>query len=260
VFLSEPSRTDYDLNFSIFGFPVRTHPAFFILPILLGRGLIPDTVNTGVGWLLLVAIFFVSILVHELGHAFAYRLFGRDARIVLYWLGGLAISDANQNVWSTPRRGAMDSNQKIIISLAGPIFGFLLAGVFVLAVYLLGGSIIINRLNYIPLPQPDLSTTAFAPNGAIFMVLWSGIILNIVVNLFNLVPIYPLDGGQVARELMTQMDPANGLQNSYFLSIAACIAMLFFSLSIGAQFMAIFFGFMAWSNFQEMQQFGRNPW
>ena len=104
MFLSEPGRTSYDLEFSCFGFPVRVHPAFFIMPLLLGRGLITPEVNTGVGLVLVTAIFFVSILVHELGHALAFRYYGLPSRIVLYWMGGLAIPDSG-NVWGSKSTG-----------------------------------------------------------------------------------------------------------------------------------------------------------
>ena len=73
MFLSEPGRTAYDMQFSFFGFPVRVHPAFFIMPVLLGRGLISPEVNTGVGLILVMGMFFVSILIHELWHAIAFR-------------------------------------------------------------------------------------------------------------------------------------------------------------------------------------------
>jgi Zn-dependent protease len=254
VLLSEPGRTDYDLNFSIFGFEVRTHPAFFIMPVLLGRALITSGVNTGVGLLLLIAIFYVSILVHELGHAIAFRYFGIHSRIVLYWMGGLAIPDAGGNVWKSNRSRSLTSGQQIVVSLAGPVFGLLLAGLLCLGVLATGGSILLNTENLIWLPQPELQGTIFAGSDTMFMVFWSGIILNVVLNLFNLVPIYPLDGGQVARQLMVQIDQFNGLKNSLILSIAACVFMIFISFKMGGQFMAIFFAVMAWSNWQMLQQ------
>lgn len=260
MFLTEPSRTQYDLNFSLFGFHVRTHPAFFVMPILLGRGLITGGINTGVGWLLLIAIFFVSILVHELGHALAFRYYGIHSRIVLYWFGGLAIPDAGGNVWTRPRSHSLSPGQQIVVSLAGPVFGLLLAAVLCLVVYLVQGHIIINDMNFIPLPQPVFDGTVFAGIDAVFMIFWSGIILNIVLNLFNLVPIYPLDGGQVARQMMIQMDPYNGLKNSIILSIATCIGFVLLSLNMKSTFMAIFFAWMAWTNYQSLQGFGGRGW
>ena len=260
MLLNEPGRTDYDFTFSIFGFEVRTHPAFFIMPILLGRGLIPPDVNTGVGWLLLIAIFFVSVLIHELGHAFAFRYFGVPSRIVLYWMGGLAIPDSGGNVWNRHQGRSLHPNEQIIVSLAGPVAGLILGAIICGLVYAIGGTLFVPRGFIIPVPVPDLQETAFAQHGVVWMVLESGILLNILLNLLNLIPIYPLDGGQIARQIMIQMDPWNGLKNSLFLSIAACLIMIVLGLKYDHHFLAIFFGMMAWSNYQSLQGYGGSPW
>ena len=260
MFSSEPPPTGYDLNFSLFGFHVRTHPAFFILPILLGRGLIPEGMNAGVGMLLLVAMFFVSILVHELGHAMAYRYFGFHSRIVLYWLGGLAIQERSMGSWSSNKRGSLTSMQQVVVSLAGPVFGLLLAAFLCGLVYAFGGHIIINDRNFILLPEPNFAGTVLEGSRAVFLIFWGGIIINIVLNLFNLVPIYPLDGGQVARQLMVQADPHNGLKNSIILSIGAAIVMALFSLRLESPFMMLLFAFMAFSNYQSLQAWGGRRW
>ena len=259
MFLSDPGRTGYDLEFSIFGFPVRVHPAFFILPVLLGSNLIGGNVNMGVGMLLVIAIFFVSILVHELGHAVAFRYYRIPCRIVLYWMGGLAIPDSG-NVWGKQQTGSLNPNQQIVVSLAGPVFGFLLAGVLVIVTYAIGGSVILNNLNAIPLPQPQLEGSLLATSDTASMVLFAGIALNIFLNVLNLVPIYPLDGGQIARQIMTQLDQFNGIRNSILLSVGCAALIAVFSLLNGSQFMAIFFGFMAWSNYQSLQQFSGGRW
>ena len=259
MFLSEPGKTNFDWEFTFFGFPVRVHPAFFIMPILLGRGLIPDSVNAGVGMLMVITIFFVSILIHELGHAIAYRYYGMPSRIVLYWMGGLAISDSG-NVWGRHTRVSLNSNQQIVISLAGPAFGLLLAMLIVGLIYIFGGTMIINDLNFMPLPQPILEGTIFEGSELAFMLFFGGIVLNIILNLLNLVPIYPLDGGQVARQIMMQLDSYNGIKNSIILSIACAVLIAVFCFSKGQEFMALFFGFMAWSNFQTLQQASGPRW
>jgi stage IV sporulation protein FB len=258
MLLSEPGRTDYDLNFNLFGFHVRTHPAFFILPILLGRGLISNGVNTGVGWLILCAVFFVSVLVHELGHAVAFRYYGIQARIVLYWMGGLAIPDGGGKVWGRQRTQSLNPNQQIVVSFAGPVFGLLLAGLLCLIVYLVQGKIGIAWLLGViplPLPFPDFGGVA-----SVYMLFNAGIILNIVLNLFNLVPIYPLDGGQIAYQALTQMDPADGVRKALILSIVVCALMILVSIKMNALFMAFFFGYMAWSNYQMLQGYGGRGW
>ncbi len=260
MLLSEPGRTDYDLNFDLFGFNVRTHPAFFIMPILLGRGLITEGINTGVGWIVLIAVFFVSVLVHELGHAFAYRYYGIHARIVLYWMGGLAIADGGGNTWGRQRTQFLNPNQRIVVSLAGPVFGLLLAGLLCLIVYAVQGKIEINRMNWIPLPQPNFAGTVLAGSETIFMLFWSGIVLNIVLNLFNLVPIYPLDGGQIAYQALTQMDPVEGVRKAMILSIIVCGLMILLSIKLETLYMGIFFGYMAWTNYQMLQGSGGRGW
>ena len=74
VFLSEPGQTGYDMQFSLFGFPVRVHPLFFLAPLLFGQGLVSGMPNVGLALLVVTFVFFVSILFHELGHAWAFKL------------------------------------------------------------------------------------------------------------------------------------------------------------------------------------------
>ena len=78
--LAEPNRTPYDLNFRLFGFPVRIHPLFWLGAVLLGGWTFDLGLEYAAIW---VAVVFVSILVHELGHAIAFRTFGVDSHIVL---------------------------------------------------------------------------------------------------------------------------------------------------------------------------------
>src|SRR5438132_1680348 len=99
----------------MFGIPMRVHPTFWLFMAFLGW----QYINIGVGYLLLwVVCGFVSILVHELGHAFMGMAFGRPASIVLYTLGGFAMGD-----YHLANRG-----QRIAIYFAGPGAGFVLYG------------------------------------------------------------------------------------------------------------------------------------
>ena len=86
MIIGEPPRTQADLNFHAFGIPIRIHPMFWVLTLLLGmRYPKPEVL---LAWLLAVLI---SILIHELGHAMAFRYYGVASYIVLYSFGGLAI-------------------------------------------------------------------------------------------------------------------------------------------------------------------------
>jgi len=265
VFLSEPGRTDFDINFVLWGIPVRVHPAFFILPLFLGRGLMAPGMNAGAGLLVIAAMFFVSILVHELGHVFAYRHFGRNGRIVLYWMGGLAIADSGNSPWASTSQRRFTGNQQIIVSLAGPIAGFMLAAACVGVIYAFRGTTQMGWVfGFVPVPIANMTGTAMEDNQVFQMLIQGGIIWNVLINLLNLVPIYPLDGGQVSRELFVKFDPMNGVTNSLLLSIAAGVALAVMGLSGQDRFLAFFFGFMAWQNYQTWQQYRgggtRRPW
>ena len=82
MILAEPPRTNYDLHFQIAGFPVRIHPWFWFVGILLG---ISDYDARPVEVLIWIMTMLVSILIHELGHAVAIRHFGWSPRIVRCW-------------------------------------------------------------------------------------------------------------------------------------------------------------------------------
>lgn len=260
MILSEPGRTSYDLNFSIFGFHVRVHPLFFVLPVLLGHRAISPEVSTGIGLLVIIAIFFVSILVHELGHAIAFRYYGLPARIVLYWMGGIAIPDSGGSRFSRPSR-SLTSNQQIVVTLAGPLSGLMIAVLLALIVYGVGGTMVISDRMLFPIPVPKFTGTIFETRYLLQMVFFIGILLNVFMNLLNLLPIYPLDGGQVARQIMIQMDGYHGVRNSIYLSMGVSLLLaVFFLVGVGDQFLAIFFAYMTWSSYQSLQQHQRPRW
>ncbi|MFN8386267.1 MAG: hypothetical protein U0X92_07570 [Anaerolineales bacterium] len=84
----QPTPTSrYDLRFSIAGIPVRVHPLFWLIALLLGSS--GDLLQIVI-WIFVV---FVSIVVHELGHAFAFRWYGLRSQILLHFSGGLTIPE-----------------------------------------------------------------------------------------------------------------------------------------------------------------------
>jgi Zn-dependent protease len=254
VFSLEPGRTQFDLHLNVFGIPTRIHPGFWIMSFILGfssAGTPPHPLPV----LIYIAVVFVSIIVHELGHALVMRRFGFAPRIVLYHLGGLAIPEQSFSGFE-PRRGRRDTWESIVISLAGPGAGFLLAGVTILVIFLAGGTF-----------KPDFSNWtqpwAFAVPGVKALDPWWFLIsfllfVNIFWGLVNLVPVYPLDGGQVAKELLTHRDRHNGLAHTLQLSIGVGIVVAaFFLLVAGERYAAMMFGLLAVSNYLMLQQLGR---
>src|SRR5262245_17621863 len=88
---AEPQPTNYDLHFRVAGVPVRVHPLFWLVTVILGAGGGRfDPVPVGL-WVVAV---FISILVHELGHVAAFRYYGVGSHVVLHAFGGLAVADS----------------------------------------------------------------------------------------------------------------------------------------------------------------------
>ncbi|MFN5708845.1 MAG: metalloprotease [Planctomycetota bacterium] len=256
MFLAEPQPTGFDLRFQIFGFPVRVHPAFFLMPLILGGSLLQgdNPGSTGVNFLVLTAVFFVAILVHELGHAFAMRYFGESASIVLYWMGGLAIP--NMGRWNAGRARPRTPYSQLIISAAGPLAGILLGLVLVAVLVAMGGKIVWETVLVFPIPMPDLRATAFADNQAMWVLMTSGMFSCFFWNLLNLAPVLPLDGGRILQSILTIFDPWNGTRTCLVVSMITAGALALLSLSNNAQFGAFFFGFMAFESFQALQSYG----
>lgn len=159
------------IRFRLFGFPVAVHWMFWVIAALLAG--VADGANSPEGLqvvLVKVAVIFVSVLWHEMGHALVMRRFGERPSILLYGLGGLAMGSG----WRT-------RSQQIWISLAGPLAGLLLAA----AVWMLLRVVVVKTLLVAV---------------AVITLLW----VNVVWSLVNLLPIIPLDGGRIAEAALAK--------------------------------------------------------
>lgn len=245
LLFQSPPPTRYDLNFTLAGFQVRVHPLFWLITLLLGSSGDPLLIPI---WILVI---FVSILVHELGHALAFRRYGLESEIVLHGAGGLTIPQSTRwgSRWADV---ALGPNQNIFISIAGPGAGFLLAALIILIVILVGGSVGTTWLfGFLPLPlSAQLPFGGRIVNVMVTMFLW----VNVFWGLINLMPVYPLDGGNVTRNVLIQVDPAEGVRKSLWLSVIVggliAVAGLLFFRSI---FMALLFGLLAFQSYQALQ-------
>jgi stage IV sporulation protein FB len=222
VFLLEPERTQFDLNFRLFGIPVRVHPLFWLVTALLGSQGALDRE----GLLLLVvwiACVFVSILIHELGHVLVGMLFGSRGHIILYSFGGLAVGSSDlRNRW-----------QRIAVYFAGPFAQLLLLIPIGLVVAFTWG-----REDVGPFGQAAL---------------WNLVYINLFWPVLNLLPIWPLDGGRISYDFLGWLFPRSGNRAALGISmvVAGCIAALFAFGRIW--FSAIFFAVLAVGSWQAMQ-------
>ena len=253
MFAAEPAPTQFDLHFRIAGFPVRVHPLFWLMTLLMGA-----RDDDPMRLLIWIGVVFLSIVVHELGHALTMRYYGQDARIVLYMMGGLAIPESARWTGGSGRRSRGPLAQ-ILISAAGPGAGFLLAGLVAAAVFAVGGAVhIFLAYGFLPIPIVLLPEAANEHwNEFASSLLW----VNIFWGLLNLMPVNPLDGGQIAREMLTANDPWEGMSKSLWLSVfvGAAIAVVGFAI-LHDRFLGIFFALLAFSNYMAIQNLRGRSW
>ena len=200
---SEPPSTRFDVRFSLLAVPIRIHPMFWLIVFLLGWNL------TRVEQLLWVGVVFVSILVHELGHALSTRAFGGRSHVVLYSMGGLTIPETETGT---------SGGRHAVVAFCGPAAGFLLA-----------------LIAYLMIPQIGSTTSGLL--GALHFHL---VQVNVVWGLANLLPIWPLDGGHVARTLLTHFIPDRGYAVASVVSLVTAAAIVLIAWQIGRPLVALF--------------------
>lgn len=270
--LAEPGQTDYDLRFSVMGFPVRVHPLFWLVSAILGlfsAASFGELASPFVVVLIWVLVVFVAVLVHEIGHAVAMRYFGENARVVLYAMGGLAIRDGIS--WSMTASKPRDTKSQIIISFAGPLAGFALAILTLGFVEAAGGriSFSVSRETFF-IPSWDIAlergvslgeTLASNPRMIyVWILIQSILFVNIYWGIINLFPVFPLDGGQIARAAFVHYDPWQGIIRSLWLSVIFAGIVAAVGFVNGERFLGFMFAMLAVSSFQAIQQSGRGRW
>lgn len=201
------------LHFSLLGFPVQIHWLFWLTSILLGGGMYASTPEEWIRALIWTAVVFVSVIVHELGHALVARRFGGRPAIFLHGLGGLTVMPGLR----------VNRFQSIQVSLAGPVAGILL------------GLLVIFLSSLFPEDLPWLH-----------VVISYLIFVNIFWSFFNLLPILPMDGGQILRDVL---GPSR-LATARLVGAIMAGVLAFCSLWVNQWFLAIFMGFLAYSNFK----------
>ena len=171
--------------FTLAGIRVRMHASLLVcivLVLLLGVGGFGDTVTMRVQF---IATLFFVILAHEFGHCFAARSVGGEANEILMTpLGGLAMAMAPRRAWPTLVTVAGGPLVNVLICLVCGLGLYLILGVFPLGPWMLG------RI-YGHVTNPgwlQLSSYLFWIYGISWFLL-----------IFNLIPVFPLDGGQILQ-------------------------------------------------------------
>jgi len=260
VLIGEPVRSQGDLVFQIGGIPVRVTPWFWIMSVMLGWN-VSDNGNPHrlVTWVLAV---FASILIHELGHAWAFRYYGSGAHIVLYQFGGLAIPNSFGNLYGRQRN--RNSLSQIAISAAGPGAQLLAAALLIVVVRSSGHGIPLDGFigDWLDFPStPRLESTH------LFNFVDYFLYASIYWAIMNLLPVFPLDGGQIARELFVLSGRSvDAIKHSLMLSFVTAVVVATYRIMHNDTYMGIMFGMLAYSSYQALQPFvgsgsGHNrPW
>jgi Zn-dependent protease len=162
--------------FRIFGIQLAVHATFFLLLAYaayegwLAGGL------AGMVWRVTVTVlFFGCVVLHELGHSLTARRYGvRVPRILLLPIGGMAEMD------HVPRQPSAE----FLITVAGPAVNFALVALLLPFSwrYALGLEEIAD----------------FSGAELLFQLFWA----NVIMGTFNLIPVYPMDGGRILRSIL----------------------------------------------------------
>ncbi|HEU0131356.1 MAG TPA: site-2 protease family protein [Mycobacteriales bacterium] len=205
------------LNFRLLGFPVSIHASFLLVVGLFHFSISRDLRDTAI-W---VAVVTVSVIAHELGHALLAAPCGGQPRIDLYGMAGL----------TTWQPGRASRGRRVAVSVAGPAAGV----AFGLAALAAGAAL---------RPEPGSAADAVVAYAAFANLLWG---------LLNLLPILPLDGGQVVHALMPGRDPATRLRRTAYLSIGVAAVVAVAAFAVGEHYGAAFIVYFAFGNVQTVR-------
>jgi stage IV sporulation protein FB len=193
-------------RFQLAGFPVQVHPLFFLTGLALGAQWLSRPAYLVV-WF---CVFFVSVLVHELGHALMFRRWGSAASIALHGLGGTTTGEGASR---------LTHRQEFWVSLAGPGAGLLLAG------------LVWTLRELTPVGQAA---------GLVAFTVWCLLWANFFVSLFNLLPIYPMDGGQAMAAVIRRKGGPRSEWLIHLISLVTAAAVLLYAILTKNQWTAMF--------------------
>ena len=195
--------------------PVVVRSSFLLVAALIAfLGRLGDVSRT-IAWIVIV---FFSILIHELGHAFAAKRFSAQVAIEVNGLGGLTRWTVDQSLLTPGRRA--------FIAAAGSAVGIVFGGVVwaVASVF-----------------APFEPFVAFTLNSIIYVNLFWG--------LLNWLPIRPLDGGHLLESLLQKIAPERGESIATVIFTLTAAAALAIAVWQGFIFIAVLAGWMLLSEF-----------
>ena len=215
------------IRFRLFGFPVTVEPWHWAILAFCGDALGIKEPEDLLPVLLFMAAGVVSILIHEIGHALTMRLFGgRHISIVLHGWGGQAASQG----------ASFSRGQHILISLAGPLLQ-LACGLVVLIAVIMSAA--------------TSSGSTVLEASPVYELLSSFIEVSLFWAVLNLIPVYPMDGGQILRGILGPRHIQLTLQISIIVAIFVGVLGLIY---LGLFLLPIFMVFFAVENYKALKR------
>lgn len=162
--------------FRLFGIQLELHLTFLLLLLVIAwQGSLDAGWRGGIWSTAAVILIFSCVVLHELGHCLVAKRFSIPIhRIILLPIGGMALFG------HIPRQ----PGKELLITAAGPAVNFILAAILILIV---------------GLPDPQaLFSLHYDFNGMLTLLLF----FNLVMGIFNLLPVFPMDGGRLLRALL----------------------------------------------------------
>tara|TARA_B110000008_G_scaffold237285_1_gene242936 strand:+ start:1847 stop:2515 length:669 start_codon:yes stop_codon:yes gene_type:complete len=193
--------------------------------------------------LLWIIVLFVSILVHELGHALTSRKMTRVTPSIKLWgMGGLAYPNTQ-----------LTRKQSFWVTWAGPLAGLGFFGLIVLTCCAIYGFAIGTDLTMILLfPTTGINRETFTVlaemNKPVLFMLDRLLWVNLWWSLINLLPVFPLDGGQIYASI--ERSPKKVWTVGMVTGALVAIAGFFILHQI---FIAILFGYLAFQNYKRLE-------
>jgi tetratricopeptide (TPR) repeat protein len=184
---------------TLFTFPI----AYFLFRPTTGREVVAAFL-----WLI---GFVLCIFLHEVGHALAAQLVGVEVKSIVIWLlGGFTnLSRKSEKPW-----------HNLAISAAGPLVNMLLGFLCVL------GYIALSFL-FLPFYR---NTELYLWGQTFINLFFSIAFVNVILVVFNLLPVYPLDGGNI---LHSMMEIFFGRSNADWITLLVSIPVLLVLIAFG---------------------------
>ncbi len=182
------------IRFTLFGVPVSIHPTLWLTLAVLGRIFAVTSMVDLICVMLFIISAFVVLLAHEMGHALVgRRLGGGQPSVYLAWLGG---DCTNETARLTRWQGVMMTAAGPLCSVAVGVLAFVVLSLYVGSFALGGDMACLFALGILP-----AEVVMTFPPLAIFFFFYL-IQISCWWTALNLLPIFPLDGGQIMQGLM----------------------------------------------------------